>query len=264
MAGGVGSGDWLSAVIDGPPVLTSRGVRSAGPVGEPPASEVDGLRTVRAGQLGSWHDPGGLAPILAGDAGRVIAVAGDVERGRVVAVADPSPVQNALLAVDDDAALALGLAGGRRMVLFAEGAHGYGQGEGLAALPRRWRLTLAGLGLAAAIWLVARSRRLGPPEDETRALAPPRWAYVDAVTGTLARTRRPHEAVEPVRRRARELIAGRAGLPPDAGPEELYTAAVRLGLAEDEAAAAVGGGPLDDSGVLAAGRALARLTGGER
>src|SRR5207248_3821828 len=186
------------------PVLTSRGVRSAGPVGEPPAPEVDGLRTVRAGQLGSWHDPGGLAPILAGDAGRVIAVAGDVERGRVVAVADPSPVQNALLAVDDDAALALGLAGGRRMVLFAEGAHGYGQGEGLAALPRRWRLTLAGLGLAAAIWLVARSRRPGPPEAETRAPAPPRRASAHAVTRTLARTRRPHEAVEPVRRRARE------------------------------------------------------------
>ena len=264
VAGGVGAEDWLGSVVDKPPVLSGRGIRSAEPVGAPPAPEADGVRSVRAANLGSWSEPGGLEPILAGGAGRVIAVAGNAEQGRVVALADPSPVQNALLAVDDDAALGLGLAGGAgRAVFFAEGAHGYGRGEGLAALPRRWRLALAGLGLAAATWLVARSRRLGPPEDEARPLPPPRWAYVDAVAGTLARTRRPHEAVEPVRHRARQLIAGRAGLPPDAGPEEVYRAAVRLGLAEDEAAAAIGVGPLDDTGVLAAGRALARLSGGE-
>jgi len=96
-----------------------------------------------------------------------------------------------------------------------------------------------------------------------RPLPPPRWAYVDAVAGTLARTRRPHEAVEPVRRRARELIARRAALGPDAGPDDLYRAGVRLGLTQDEAVAALGGGPTDETGVLAAGRALARLTGGE-
>jgi len=263
VAGGAGAGDWLASVIDPPPTTSVHGTRTAGPVGSPPAPEVDGVTTVRTAQLASWRDPGGLEPILAGAGGRVIALAGDLERGRVVALADPSPVQNALLAVDDDAALGLGLAGGPgRTVLFAEGAHGYGRGEGLAALPRRWRLALAGLGLAAATWLVARSRRLGPPEDEARPLPPPRWAYVDAVAGTLARTRRPYEAVEPVRRRARELIARRAGLPPDAEPEEVYRAGIRLGLAEDEAAAAVGAGPTDDRGVVAAGRALARLTGG--
>jgi hypothetical protein len=84
------------------------------------------------------------------------------------------------------------------------------------------------------------------------------------VAGTLARTRRAHEAVEPVRRRARELIAQRAALPPDAGPDDLHRAAVRLGIPDDEAAACIAGGPIDDAGVLAAGRALARLTGGER
>ncbi|HEV7861122.1 MAG TPA: DUF4350 domain-containing protein [Acidimicrobiia bacterium] len=265
VAGGAGAGHWLESVIDDPPTDDDRGARTAGPVGTPPAPEVDGVAAVRTAQLGSWRSPGSLEPILAGDQGRVIALAGDTERGRVVALADPSPVQNALLAADDNAALALGLAGGAgRPVLFAEGAHGYGQGEGLAALPRRWRLTLAGFGLAAATWLLARSRRLGPPEDEARPLPPPRWAYVDAVAGTLARTRRAHEAVEPVRHRARELIARRAGLGPDAGTDDLYQAALRLGLAEDEAAAALGGGPVDDTGILAAGRALARLTGGER
>jgi hypothetical protein len=263
VAGGAGAGDWLESVVDHPPTLTGKGTRAAGPVGAA-APEVDGVTSIRTAQLGSWSDPGGLEPILAGDSGQVVALAGDSGRGRVVALADPSPVQNALLAVDDDAALGLGLAGAPgRTVLFAEGAHGYGRGVGLAALPRRWRLALAGLGLAAATWLVARSRRLGPPEDEARPLPPPRWAYIDAVAGTLVRTRRPFEAVEPVRHRARELIARRAALPPDAGPDDLYRAGVRLGLSPEEATAAVGGGPTDESGVLAAGRALARLTGGE-
>ena len=274
VAGGAGSGDWLDSVIDRPPELSARGVRRAtpvvggpgsGPAGPAGAPEVEGVGSVRAAQLGSWRDAGQFAPILVGEGNRVVAVAGDVDAGRVVALADPSPVQNGLLAADDDAALALGLAGGPgRAVLFAEGPHGYGRAEGLAALPRRWRLALAGLGLAAAVWLLARSRRLGPPEDEARPLPPPRWAYVEAVAATLARAGRPEQAVEPVRRRARELIARRAGLPAEADPAELHRAALHLGLPEDEATAALGGGPPDDAGVLAAGRALARLTGAER
>jgi hypothetical protein len=210
---------------------------------------------------------GQLRPILAGEdgGGPVIALAGASGSGRVVAVADPSPIQNGFLASEDNAALALGLVGPTdRTVVFAEGAHGYGSSEGFSALPRRWRLALAGLGLAAAIWLYGRSRRLGPPEEEARALPPPRWAYVDAVAGTLARTRCPQEAAEPVRRQARELIARRAGLPPDAGPEDLYAAAIRFGVPADEADAALGApGPGDEANVLAAGKALARLTGGE-
>ena len=110
------------------------------------------------------------------------------------------------------------------------------------------------------MWLLARSRRLGPPEDEARPLPPPRWAYVDAVAGTLARTRRPHEAAEPVRRRARELIARRAGLPPDAGPDDALP-----GRCPPRPAAGRGRrrrrspGPTEEATVLAAGRALARL-----
>src|SRR5207237_3420763 len=122
----------------------------------PAAAEVEGVRTVRAGRLGSWEVPGGLQPILAGDLGRVIAVAGNSGSGRVVALADPSPVHNGFLAAEDNAAFALGVVGDPgRPVLFAEGAHGYGESEGLSALPRRWRLVLAGLGLGAATWLYA-------------------------------------------------------------------------------------------------------------
>lgn len=265
VVGGAGAEEALRSVVEDPPVRHRDGTPRARPAGPPPAPEVEGVRTVRTARLGSWSDPGNLEPLLVGEDGRVIALAGNTGRGRVVALADPSPVRNALLAADDNAALALGLAGAtHRRIFFAEGVHGYGQAEGLAALPRRWRLTLAGLGLAAAIWLVARSRRLGPPEDEARPLPPPRWAYVDAVAATLARTGRPYEAAEPVRSRARELIARRAGLPADASGEDLYQAAVRLGLPPDEAAAALGAaGRTESDGVLAAGRALARLVNGE-
>jgi hypothetical protein len=265
LAGGAGADGWLQTVVDGAPTLVEKGSRTAAPVGTPPAPEVEGVGNVRTAQLGSWRQPGTLEPILAGEGGRLLAVAGNFGAGRVVALADPSPLQNGLLAAEDNAALGLGLAGAHaRPVFFAEGVHGYGQGEGLAALPRRWRLTLSGLGLAAGIWVVARSRRLGPPEDEARPLPPPRWAYVEAVTGTLVRTRRPHEAAEPVRHHARRLIARRAGLPPDAESDELYRAALRLGLSPEEAAAALGGGPTDDTAILASGRALAHLTGGQR
>jgi len=261
VAGAAGTSDWLDAVLDRPPVASAKGARTAAPA---PALETESVAGVRMAHLGSWREAGELAPVLVGDSGRIVAVAGDVGKGRVVALADPSPLQNGALALDDDAAFGLAVVGGAgRPVVFAEGPHGYGRGEGLAALPRRWRLALAGLGLAAAVWLLARSRRLGPPEDEARPLPPPRWAYVDAVTSTLARTRRSHEAVEPVRRRACELIARRAGLPPDAGPEDLHRAGTRLGLTDEESAAVTGAGPADEAGVLAAGRALARLAGRE-
>jgi hypothetical protein len=265
VAGGDTADAWLRSVVDEHPTWAEKGTRTASPATSAAAPEVDGLRTVRAGRFGSWAKSGSLRPILVGDDDVVIAVAGTSGSGRVVALADTAPVRNGFLAAEDNGALALEIVGdANRRVLFAEGPHGYGESEGLRALPRRWRLALSGLGLAAAIWLFARGRRFGPPEEDARPLPPPRWAYVDAVAGTLVRTNRPQEAVEPVRRRARELIARRAGLPAESGPEVLFEAAVRLGIPPDEAAAALGSpGPSEDATVLAAGRALARLTGGE-
>ncbi|HVW33507.1 MAG TPA: DUF4350 domain-containing protein [Acidimicrobiia bacterium] len=263
VAGGAGADGWLRAVLDHPPAITDEGPKTVRPAGDPPAPEAAGVARIRTAGAGSFDGAlGDLHPVLEGD-GDVVAAAGPSERGRVVILADPSPVQNGLLATDDNAALAVALVGGPgHTVYFAEGPHGYGAGEGLAALPRRWRLTLAGVGLAAAVWVLARSRRLGPPEDDARPLPPPRWAYVEAVAGTLQRTRRPGEAVEPVRRRARDLVAARTGLSPDAGTQELIRAARQLGLPDDEAGAAVGPGPFDEAAALAAGRALARLSAG--
>ena len=114
VAGGAGAGEWLEAVVDDPPILGDGGARTAVPLGDPPAPEVDGVRTVRAGRSGSWEVAGQLRAHPQGRQrrGRWSPSPGTSGYGRVVALADPSPVQNALLAADDNAAFALGLAGG--------------------------------------------------------------------------------------------------------------------------------------------------------
>jgi hypothetical protein len=261
VAGGLGAEEWLEPVVEEGPTASDEGSPTARPVGNAP--EVDGVGTVRSAGLASWDDPGTLDPVLGGDGGAALALVGSPGRGRLVALADPSPLQNRLLGTADNAAFGLAVAGeAGRPVRFAEGPHGYGRGEGLSALPRRWRLALAGLGLAGGIWLVARSRRLGPPEEEARPLPPPRRTYVEALAGTLARTGRPFEATEPVRARARHLAAERAGLPPEAGEAALREAGTRLGLPADEVEALAGPGDEGEDGILAAGRALARLSQG--
>jgi uncharacterized protein DUF4350 len=261
VAGGVLADGWLGDVVDDPPSFGDRPVEVAVPPG--PAPETEGVATVRLGGLGSFAEPGGLEPLLGERDGPVVAAAGVVGDGRLVVLADTTPLSNLLLGVADNAAFGLGAVGpAGTPVAFAEGPHGYGSGKGLAALPGRWRLALLGLALSAGVWLVARSRRLGPPEDEFRDLAPRRRAYVDALAATLGRTGHPVVAAEPVRLRARSLLARRAGLPPDATDDALRPAAARLGLPADEVEALVG--MHGDAGVLAAGRALARLEPGVR
>jgi hypothetical protein len=269
LAGGLGADRWLGTVLDEPPSYSGEGMAQAQPLRD--AVEVEGVRTVRAAGNGSWDRPGQMVPLVGGG-GLVLVATTTAGRGQVIALADPSPLQNRLLDQADNAALGLNLAGAGRTVRFLEGPHGYGPGEGLAALPQRWRLALAGLGLAAAVWLLARSRRLGPPEQESRPLHPSRRVYIDAMAATLARTKRPFEAAAPVRARARHILAERAGLPPEQegeDGEELRQAAAAFGLRPDEIEAVAGRPagagdrtPGDEVAILAAGRALARLSGG--
>ena len=262
VAGGASAQEWLEDVVGDPPRFDATPVEAAMPAGDAPEGE--GIGLVRLGGQGSFGRPGSLQPLLAERGGTsVVAVAGDVGAGRVVALADPTPLQNHLLGVADNAGFGLAVAGpAGTPVAFAEGPHGYGTGEGLSALPGRWRVALAGLALSAAVWLVSRSRRLGPAEDEARPLGPRRRDYVEALAATLGRTGRPAEAAEPVRIRARSLLAVRAGLPPDAPDDAVRAAAARLGLPPDEGEALVE--THGEPGVLAAGRALARLEPGAR
>ena len=144
---------------------------------------------VRSAGEGEWTDADGARTLLQTASGGALLQERRVGRGELYLLADASPLQNRLLAVADNAQLALNLAGpGRRPVVFTESLHGYGPTRGLAAIPSRWRLTFAGLALAGLLWILARARRLGPPERTTASPLPPRGAYVEALALLLRRT----------------------------------------------------------------------------
>ena len=246
----------LAGLPGGGPEWDDAGVRSARPL--VPAPEVAGVTTVESAGGGSWDRSGGTLPLL-GDRDRVLATVAVAGAGRVVALADASPLQNRLLARADNAAFALAIAGEGRPVAFAEAQHGYGRSTGLGAIPARWRWALAGGFCAAIVWMWSRARRLGPPDDIERTVPPARRAYVDAMAGALARTRQPDVVAAPLQERARRRLAARAGLPPDAGDDDLRRVAGELQMPPEEVDALFRTCRTDDD-VVAVGRALAQLS----
>lgn len=252
---------WVDDLLDAPPQWSPAAVLEAEPLA--PVPETQAVTTVGGEGYGSWEDAGGTLPVLGLEESpaRTLASITTIGQGRVTLVADTSIFHNRYLARNDNAAFALNVAGPPGTpVHFAEGVHGYGNATGLAAIPWRWKLALGGLALAAITWMVAVGRRLGPPEPEGRELAPPRRAYIDALTTTLARTKRGGEVVAPVRAAARFKIARRSGLAADADELALEGAGRTLGLTEQELSAVLGRSPDD---VVSAGRALAKLGGRE-
>jgi hypothetical protein len=195
---------------------------------------------------------------MLGAGGRKIAAVRNLGRGRVVLLADASPLQNAFLARDDNARFALGITGSKqRPVEFFETYHGYGESSGVGAVPDEW-LFMLGLGLLAVVVLIAAKwRRLGPAEPEERDLAPPRKHYVESLGSTLERTHEPGAALAGLKADARQLLARRTGSEDDAA------AARRLGLEADEADAVTREGFRSED-VLPLGRAHARLASAGR
>jgi hypothetical protein len=249
---------WLSGAVEGETPWSSGGSEDVRPL--VPAPEVRSVGRVRTAGTGTWEPDSRGLPLLGGESGPIL-LSQRVGAGRALLLADVSPVQNADLDEEDNAVLALGLAGERsRKVIFVEGVHGFGESRGLAALPDEWKWALAGLGLAGLLGIWAIGRRFGPPADERRPLPPPRRRYVDAQALTLARTHDPAGSAEPVRRAARERLARRAATGPEAGDLQLRRAAQHVGLEPEETEAVLGHNP----DVLAAGRALAKLSGGPR
>lgn len=252
-------GLWADGLLEDPPSWSPAAVLQASPLAEVP--ETESVTTIGGEGFGTWEDSGGAVPILgiADAPARTLVSVIDVGSGRIVLLADTSMLHNRYLARNDNALFGINLAGAPGTpVHFAEGVHGYGTETGLAAIPTRWKLTLGGLALAAIVWMIAVGRRLGPPEAQSRDLPPPRRAYVDALTTTLARTKRGDEVVAPVRAAARSKIARRSGLMPDADERSLEGAGRALGLTEEELAAVLGRSRDD---VVAAGRALVKLGG---
>lgn len=256
--GALGSDEpWLQALVESAPEWSATGATPARPL--VPAPEVEGVTEVRTSSLGSWSHAGSTLPLL-GSPGGIIATVASRGQGRIVLLADASPLHNRLLDDSDNAAFALGLAGGRgRPVAFVESVHGYGEQSGLAAIPARWKWALAGLALAALVFMVARGRRFGPPDATERALPPARSEYVDALAGILARSQDPAGVAARLRESLRRSVSERAGLPEDAPAEAIEDWSRRFGF-DDEEAGAIGRPGHAESDLLVLGRALARLT----
>lgn len=259
LAAGPESGPALRRLLGTGLAWSARRMGTARPVA--PLPEVAGVGSVEAGKRGSWRSTGGGLPLLADDDGSVLAAVADVDRGRVVALADASVLHNALLDEAGNAAFGLAAAGGpSRVVRFAEEPHGFGRTSGLDALPSRWKWALLLGAVVGLAWMWSKGRRFGPPDEVERELPPPRRAYVDAVAASLSKLKRPNSAIAPLQQAARQRVAQRAGLAPDAPDDAVAEAARRLGLPDDEIEA-LRKVPDRDEDVLAAGRALARLEG---
>ena len=223
---GAGAFEILEALAGGAPAPGGERATPARPLAAVP--EVAGVReVVGRGDRSFAPDTGPALPVL-GSRRAVLAAVAVIGRGRLVVVADVTPWQNRLLDEADNAAFALAAVGEQgRPVLFAEAPHGYGPSRGLAGFPSAWKWAalVALVAVVTAMW--AKGRRLGPPEELERELGPPRRAYVDALAGTIARTRQPAEAMAPLQVAARRRLLERAGLAPDAQDDDLRRAAAR-------------------------------------
>lgn len=149
--------------------------------------------------------------------------------GRVVALAEPSLLQNGRLAEGGNAALGLELVGASRLVVFGE--HDRLAGGGV--LPDRWVRALVAALVAVLVFLWSAGVRFGPPELPGRELPPPRRHFVDALAVSVERASAPAEVLRPLQRRARARLAHRLGLDAAASREQVEAAARRAGLDPD-------------------------------
>ncbi|HUO46259.1 MAG TPA: DUF4350 domain-containing protein [Acidimicrobiia bacterium] len=248
---GLDPGDLVNTISTDPPQWTTTGT-SAASIADPLLSGVD---YVPLGGTGSFATLGEASELLADGAGRAVAVHWSLGAGTVYWLADATPLLNGGLADGDSAGLAVALTVGRP-VIFDEFRHGYGGDSLWQSLPHRWANTIALLGAAALLALIAYARRLGPPEEVERKLPPDRARYVDSVAAILGRTGMIAEAVEPVRHRARRLLARRAGLGHDSDAEQLRSAGREAGLDPDLIEALLD----PDGDPIVTGRALATLS----
>jgi hypothetical protein len=247
IAGGSYAG-WTEDLLPGSR-WSARPVRDASPLVV--GFETAGVDQITTAGPGSFDDTGPALPLVGTGEGTVVAL-GRRGAGTIALVGDPTFLQNSNLARSDNAALAIGIAGPtNRPVVFAESVHGYTNATGLAALPAEWKWALGLAALAALVMIAARARRIGPPDEGGRDLAPPRAAYVESMAGILGRTNRPDQAFG----RLREEALARAHMRDAPDPGRVMA---QLDLTEGERRVLEFGVRTESDGVLAA-KALAKM-----
>jgi len=253
IVGGLSPDSALTALFQAPPDWAAGpGAEAIDTPTSAASTGLPGVATVLSAGAGTWTQSRGYDVLLTDPDGSPVLMARRVGAGEIVLVADPSPLQNAYLGDADNAQLALTLSAARPLV-FVESVHGYGTSRGLAALPAGFQVALAGLALAALLWVLSRWRRLGPPDTLDPLPTPPRAAYVQAMSLLLRRSGPPSE-LTPSLRAAAERELSRT---PATDPAARRLALARRGLDEAEIDALTNGD--GDPDVLALAGAVARL-----
>ncbi len=259
IAGGQDPDATLTALYPAPPGW----IGASAPISRPTragAVALPGVAAVQGAGAGAWTQTDGDRVLLSDANGRPVLLAQRLGAGEILLLADASPLQNAYLARADNAQLALVLAGagalGRRSLVFAESVHGYGTSRGLAALPTGFKVALWGLAVAGLLWVLARGRRLGPPDALPEREVPARAAYVHALTLLLRRAGPPGELAPTLRRAAERELAARPSTGAGASAASRRRALAQLGLDEAEVEALAAGG---DPDVVVLGSALTHL-----
>ena len=233
-------GRWLNRLVASPPRWSPILVVGAHVLA--PAPETVGLARVET--RGGGSEGRGTLPLL-GNAEAALLDAAAVGRGRILLLADSSPLQNRLLGSADNAALRARArrrrAAGPSPSSRATTATAPASGLRPRSRSRGWLLVRARPRRARLI--VARGRRFGPPEEEAAELPPPRREYVDSLAGVVARGQATAtRLLEPVAREA-ACSRRRAGLRARRGRRRRRRSRAASALPDDGRRRAAAAGP---------------------
>ena len=173
--------------------------------------------------------------VLYGDAGSGVVVSWSLGLGEIIWWADPTPLTNAGITLDDNLAFFLNSVSGRisdapREIYWDEYFHG--QRASLWSYIGRTSLAwgLAQCGLLALAVILTFSRRSGPIYAPARVSRLSPLEFVDTLGGLYERARASPTAVSVSRQRLRFLLARQLGLPSDTPDAEMARqAGQRLG-----------------------------------
>lgn len=214
-------------------------------------------------------DPAAVACFVRGEGSYLVVL--DRGEGSVAILGGRSALANGLLDRGDNAVLALRLFGGHGPIVFGPASPPGAESAGLwSLLPRPAKLVLVEIAVAAALFAVARGRRLGKPVIE-EPIAPIAGGELARATAGLYREARAVAfCARLLRRSASERLARRVGAGPDVSDQRLAklvalsTGAPREGI-ED---ALAGPDPANEKELMALAGALSavvrELEGGTR
>ncbi|WP_377271078.1 DUF4350 domain-containing protein [Peterkaempfera sp. SMS 1(5)a] len=200
--------------------------------------------------------------------GRPALVRSSEGNGDTVVLGSGRFLTNDRLDDDGNAALALGLLGAHRRLVWylpdydqATADSGAGSQGLLALLPAGWRWGLLQAAVAALLAALWRARRLGPVVPENLPVTVRASETTEGRARLYRRAKARDRAADALRRATRSRLSGSLGLParPEAGPAAL-TAAVAGRLPQDHASGArtpaevhallYGAAPADDTALL--------------